>query len=141
MAEWYTFAMNALASFLLVTALTIPTNTLVLRSGDRIAVEGTIVVEGQRVLFRSAGGLYSVPSADVDFEATRAVEQTPMATAAVRGKLRVSPEERDRLLRELEQNHSGTPAPASARELPAPTSPSEREQASRDEWSWRREAR
>lgn len=133
--------MNALVSLLLLTALTIQTNTLVLRSGERIAVEGSILVEERRVLFRSAGGYYSVPSEDVDFDATRAAEQASVTPTTGRGKLRVTPEERDRLLRELEQNHAGTPAPPGTRELPAPASRAEREQASRDEWAWRRDAR
>jgi hypothetical protein len=129
------------ASLLLITALTIPTNMLVLRSGERIGVEGTITVEDRRVLFRSGGGFYSVASDEVDFTATREAGEPAAFPIAARGKLRVTPEERDRLLRDLEQNHSGTAAPANALEVPPGPSPSERRQAMRDEWSWKREAR
>jgi hypothetical protein len=57
------------------------------------------------------------------------------------GKLRVSPEEKARLLKELEENHSGTSGlPAAINVWPEPT-PEERGQASADEWSWKRQAR
>lgn len=65
---------------------------------------------------------------------------TPPATF-VPGRLRVSPEEKQRLLKELEENHSGTPGlPASINLSPGPT-PEERAQMTQDEWSWRRQAR
>ena len=38
--------MNALHSLLLITALTIPTNTLVLRTGDKIAIEAPLRESG-----------------------------------------------------------------------------------------------
>src|SRR5438105_14396925 len=57
------------------------------------------------------------------------------------GRLRVSPEEKQRLLKELEENHSGTPGlPASINLSPGPT-PEERVQLTQDEWSRRRQAR
>jgi hypothetical protein len=132
--------MNTLA-LLLLTALTIPTPTLILRGGARIDVDGSIRQEDGRVVFRHAGVLYSLPGAEVDFEATRAAAAS---ITVVRGdedkmKLKVSREERDRLLRELEQNHNGTPAPAGGLNV-FPASP-EAATNSPDEWSWRREAR
>jgi len=131
--------MNTLA-LLLLTALTIPTPTLILRGGARIDVDGSIRQEEGRVVFRHAGVLYSLPAAEVDFEATRAAANVTL----VRGdddkmKIKVSREERDRLLRELEQNHSGTPAPTGGLKV-FPASP-EAATNSPDEWSWRREAR
>ncbi len=133
--------MNAIASILLITALSIPTSTLVLRSGKRIDVDGNVRVENGRVLFRSGGALYSVASDEVDLDATRAAGMSTAAQAEGRGKLKVSAEERERLLRELEQNHSGKPAPANALEVPPGPSMAERQQTTADEWSWRNQAR
>jgi hypothetical protein len=134
--------MHALHSLLLITALSIPTNTLVLRTGERIAIQPPLRVDGPQVVFRSGGALYTIPTDEVDVDASR-IEGNPVRIpAGTRGnKLRVSAEERDRLLRELEENHSGTAAPLSAiNVLPAPT-PAERAQTSDDEWSWRSRVR
>jgi hypothetical protein len=134
--------MNALHSLLLITALSIPTNTLVLRTGEKIAIEAPLRVDGAQVIFRSAGALYTIPSIEVDLEASRA-EGTPVRIQAeTRGiRLRVNAEERDRLLRELEEKHSGTATPMTAvNVLPTPT-PAERAQMSEDEWSWRNRVR
>jgi hypothetical protein len=133
--------MNPLAHLLLITALSIPTATLVLRSGERIAVDGNVRLEDGRILFRAGGTLYSVRSEDVDLDATRAASSVVTVTEERRGKLKVTAEERDRLLRELEQNHSGKPAPAGAFEYPSGPTPSERQQETRDEWSWKNTAR
>jgi hypothetical protein len=134
--------MHALHSLLLITALSIPTNTLVLRTGERIAIQPPLRVDGPQVVFRSGGALYTIPTDEVDVDASR-IEGNPVRIQAeTRGiKLRVSAAERDRLLRELEENHSGTAAPMSAiNVLPAPT-PAERTQTSDDEWSWRSRVR
>ena len=133
--------MNAAASILLITALSIPTNTLVLRSGEHIAVDGNVRVDAGRVLFRSGGALYSIPSSEVDVEATREAGNPIPIPAESRGKLRVSAEEKEKLLRDLEQNHSGTAAPSNALDVRPAASPAERVQMSEDEWSWRRTAR
>lgn len=133
--------MNVIASLLLITALTIPTNVLVLHSGERIAVEGSVEVDRKVVLFHSGGGYYSVPYDEVDFSATRASEEEPQASPlASRSKLRGTPEERERLLKDLEENHTGTPAPASALEVPPGPSASQRRQISQNEWAWRQQA-
>jgi hypothetical protein len=59
----------------------------------------------------------------------------------VPGRLRVSPEEKARLLKELEENHSGTPGlPAALTVSPAPTA-EERAEMTQEEWGWRRQAR
>ncbi len=132
--------MNPLALLLLITALSIPTNTLILRTGQRIDVDGSVRQENGRVIFRSAGALYSVPVEEVDLDATRASAAAVPIQAESRGRLRVSPEEKARLLRELEENHYGTPAPENALDVPPGPTSAERQQAFEDEWSWRRTA-
>jgi hypothetical protein len=133
--------MNMLGTLLLLTALTIPTPTLVLRNGAHISVDGSVRQEEGRVVFRSGGVLYSLPATEVDFEATRTagVYVTLVRGDDDRMKLKVSREERDRLLRELEQNHNGTPANPAGLRVPPP-SPDTVANSS-DEWSWRRNAR
>jgi hypothetical protein len=133
--------MNSLATLLLLTALTIPTPTLVLRNGARIDVDGSVRQEEGRVVFRSGRVLYSLPASEVDFEATRAAGLNVMLVRGNddRTKLKVSPEERDRLLRELERNHSGRPADPDGLKTPPPSQ--EAVENSEDEWSWRRTAR
>ena len=133
--------MTALANILLITALSIPTNTLVLRSGHRINVDGSARLENGRVLFRSGGALYSIPEDEVDVDATRAAGTPAAIQAEDRGRLKVSSEVKQRLLKELEQNHSGTPAPANALEVPPGPSSEERQQATQDEWAWRHQSR
>jgi hypothetical protein len=129
--------MNALL-ILLVTALSIPTPTLVFRGGNRVDVDGSVRVEQGRVIFRSGGALYSVPEAEVDLAATRAAGTISAVKAETTLRLKVSEAERIRLLKELEQNHSGTPSTA---KLPTFPTVSERDQlASPEEWSWRRDA-
>ena len=90
------------------------------------------------MIFRSGGALYSVPEAEVDLAATRAVVSVPIVKAQTTMRLKMSEAERTRLFKELEQNHSGTPTTA---KLPTFPTVSEREQlASPEEWSWRRDA-
>ena len=125
-----------MTALLLITALTIQTNTLVLRNGDRIAIEGVVRVDGPQVLFRAGGALYTIPTQDVDLDASRSDQLPAPIQAETRGRLRVTPEERDRLLRDLEQNHSGTAPPPAPLTVVASTPPYER-QINEDEWSWR----
>jgi hypothetical protein len=134
--------MFALAILLFATATSFPqpilTTTLILRNGTRFDVDGPIREERGRIIFRS-GTLYSIPVAEVDMEATRAaVTKTVLATIDQDRKLKVSAAERDRLLRELEQNHSGTPA--QALNLDKVIEPREAPDKG-DEWSWRAAAR
>ncbi len=132
--------MNMLGTLLLLTALTIPTPTLILRNGIRIAVDGSVRQEEGRVVFRSSGVLYSMAATEVDFEATKTAGlNVSVVRAEQPGKLKVSREERDRLLRELEQNHNGTPASPDGLRVPPP--PVEATTNSADEWTWRRDAR
>src|SRR5436190_463952 len=133
--------MHVLAHLLLLTVLTIPANTLVLRNGHRINVDGgTVDVKEGQVLFHSGGSLYSVPILEVDLDATTQ-EQTPAAVQTERsGRLRVSAEEKQRLLKQLEDNHSGSPGlPAELHLSPGP-SQQEVDQTNQAEWSWRNQA-
>lgn len=84
------------------------TTTLVLRSGDRLEIQGPLKEENGVVTFRLNGQLYSMPASEI---ASRdaAVADAQEAAKEVR-RLAVSREERDRRIRELEQNHSGVPA-------------------------------
>jgi len=123
-----------------VLLLSLTATTLVLRSGDRISVDDTIREEKGVVTFRSGGTLYSLPASEIDRiirePGESAAKETPAAAEPLL-KLRVSDEDRKRLIAELEQNHAGTPAPR----LPAiqlPPAPPVREE---EEWSWRRQAR
>lgn len=134
--------MNALASLLLITALSIPTTTLVLRDGHRIEVDGPIREEHGRVLFVTHGSFYSIALDEVDLTATRAAVAPPViVNAGEPARLKVSPEERDRLLRELEQNHTGKPGPPPILQPPASPTEGEKQQAVEDEWAWRAKAR
>jgi hypothetical protein len=132
------------ALLLLASTLSIPTRTLVLTSGVRLAVDGEVTERDGRVVFRSGGALYSLASSEVDFEATR----TGASVIEVRAersvpRIRVSEAEKQRLLRELEQNHSGTPASPDAGRVPHDPSEYQTplEKASGEEWTWRRGAR
>ena len=147
--------MLALAILLFATASSLSqpilTTTLILRDGTRFEVDGPIREEHGRIIFRS-GTLYSIPVSEVDMEATRAavtktVLVTPDQMAETKAvlvtsdqdrKLKVSAAERDRLLRELEQNHSG--GPVQALNLEKVVEPREAPDKG-DEWSWRLAAR
>jgi hypothetical protein len=134
--------MLALAILLFATTTSLPqpivTTTLILRNGTRFDVEGPIREERGRIIFRS-GTLYSIPVAEVDMEATRAaITATVIASMEPDRKLKVSATERDRLLRELEQNHSG--GPVQALNLEKVVEPRDAPDKG-DEWSWRNAAR
>src|SRR5688500_6440808 len=110
--------MNALA---LILALT---STIVLRSGDHIVAEGEIREDRGVLTFRSGGLLYSLPAREVE---RIVVSDADEATEKPVRKLRVSEENRKRLLKQLEENHSGTPAPPQEilQKPPAPPSADE----------------
>jgi hypothetical protein len=135
--------MNALAILLLAATVSAPqpilTTTLILRNGAHYDIDGPIREEQGRVIFRTGGGLYSIPLVDVDLDATRAAVTKPIvATGDTDKKLKVTAAERDRLLRELEQNHSGTPA--AVRNIEKVAEPREAANSG-DEWAWRNAAR
>lgn len=126
--------MNALVLMLVVSS------TLVLQSGARIVADGPATEENGRITFRVAGVLYSLPSAEVvriDVTDGSADGRPPVR------RLRVSPEERRRLIAELEKNHAGAPAPRQPILEKAPPPPSREEiRAERhEEAQWRRDAR
>jgi hypothetical protein len=144
---------------LLVTSLVIPSTTLVLRSGQRIVVEGPIQERNGQILFRQPGGLlFSIPLPEVDLDATRAAAsgsiivpiREPEEPSKKRKRtlddlklsLKVDEEERKRLIHDLEANHSGTPAPSrSTVDVSAMQGPSPSAGADPEEWSWRHRAR
>jgi hypothetical protein len=135
--------MLPLGPLLLLTALTISTPALVLKSGERINVETAIQSNGTTVTFRSNGSLFTIPAAEVDFDATRdAGTPPPPAPVAEKKKLTVSAVDRQKLLKDLSDNHSGTPA--SKDQLVVPDEPRPRTSAdlrNGDEWQWRNSAR
>jgi hypothetical protein len=142
--------MTLIAALVLTTTLNLPSgvNTLVLRSGHQIAVDGPIREDNGRIVFRGVDGmLYSLAASDIDAKKTRiaAVQAAPAPQAdnEPRLKLRVTEAERQRLLRELEKNHSGQPATESIilSHPPEPMTPAEEHQVVQDEWSWRLRAR
>ena len=120
----------------LLLLLTLTTSTLVLRSGDRIAVDGTPREENGVITFRGTNGLlYSVPSSEVD----RIDVAPPVIAEKPQRRLAVSDEERKRLIEELEKNHSGQP-PVRQRvleEMPPPPEPA----VQGEEAEWRSRAR
>jgi hypothetical protein len=134
--------MNLLAPLFLAAALSSAqpflTTTLILHNGTHFEIDGPIREEQGRIIFRTSGSLYSIPLADVDMEATRAaVTKEILVTSDADRKLKVSAAERDRLLRELEQNHSGKLSDAKPEKVFEPREPRDKG----DEWSWRNSAR
>jgi len=117
------------------------TTTLILRNGTRFEVEGPIREEQARIIFRTSGRLYSIPLTDVDLDATRAaVTKAIVVTSDSGKKLKVSAPERDRLLHELEQNHTGKPSSSAVADR-LPEAREAAEPRNGDEWSWRAAAR
>lgn len=127
---------------------------LVLRSGDRIDVAGDVRFEGQTAVFRTTdGALYSLPLREIEGISNDGASVVPKAAPAspvpaetpaeTSRKLRVSTEERQRLLGELARNRAGQPPPKQPlldnAPVPAPPRPAAEREA--DEWRWRREAR
>jgi hypothetical protein len=134
--------MNALILLLTLTT------TLVLRSGDRITIDGKPVEKDGVITFRTAGVLYSLPAAEVERVETEdaaepAVDEEKAPEPERPRRKPVSEEERKRLLAELEKNHAGTPPPPSQKPPVLPPAPtvSEVKAEKREEADWRREAR
>lgn len=120
-------------------------SVLVLRTGERIDVQGPVRQEDTQVIFRTPGGtLYSIPAGEIDVDATNAANSRAAERPPNPKRLKVTPEERDRLLRELEGNHGGTPASSEQLSLEGLTPPKSRKERAvelQDEWEWRRAAR
>lgn len=125
----------------LLLLLTITTSTLVLRSGDRIKVDGPVTEANGVVTFRSDGLLYSVPASEVEASRTESPEVAREEAAKPVRRLAVSAEERDRRLRELEKNREGKPVAQPALRLPPPPSKEEAAEMRREEREWRERAR
>jgi hypothetical protein len=136
-------------TLLIVTFATVPLHTLVLRDGSRIHIHGALTVRDGQVVFRQAGGaLYSIALSEVDQEATRSASRPVVVAAPPEEQKKprltdlASPRlnDKERLLHELEGNHSGV---AVSRETqPAARSSSEVDVTARgDEWNWRQRAR
>jgi hypothetical protein len=136
----------------LLLLLTVST-TLVLRSGDRIAVDGPVTEKNGVITFRAAGTMYSMKLADIERieksegpsakpDATAPAAKAASATGPVK-KLAATEEQKKKLLTDLEKNHSGTPAPRqpSLETPPPPPTKAEVAEKERDEWAWRRDAR
>jgi hypothetical protein len=133
-----------------VLLLTLTTaTTLVLRSGDRITTDGAIREDNGVVTFRVKGTLYSLPASEIEHfdnsDSTTppaAAPVTPAAASAESAKLRVSEEDRKRLIAALEKNHAGTPTPAEQTVTPLPPAPAapDEKAVEQDEWAWRRQA-
>jgi hypothetical protein len=127
--------------------------TLVLRSGDRIKVEGTPVAKDGVYTFRSEGTLYSLPAVEVervDTEAEPAAAGKPADKSTDETKKADPPkrrvlteEERRQLLADLERNHGGAAPPPEQKPpvLPPPPTKEEVREQKLDEAAWRREAR
>lgn len=162
--------MLALATMILaLTAVATPTDTITLRSGERIPVSGDVTLDGNRAVFRGTEGtLFSIPVDEIDIAATetpgeRVPAQARGRTAAEdqvleeliraaekkslssRG-LVVSDEEKQRLLEELRKSR-GTPEPPRpyvpiyAADSVAPVSEKAATARHADEWYWRERAR
>jgi hypothetical protein len=136
-----------LSSLLLAVLAMLPPDTgrLVLRSGDFLPVSGPVRLIDGRAVFRGPSGTsFSLDVAEIDVQATLEAQQTKARTVAPPRRLAVSAEEKQRLLRQIEKNHAGKPAPpeqfrsAVDHEVSVTRSPAERNE---DEWYWRDRAR
>jgi len=117
-------------------------STLVLRSGQHIDIDGPWHEDHGRIIFRTVEGtLYSVPKDEVDLDTTRAMSVPPLVTApsSDRVKLKVSEEEKKRLIAELEKNHSGLPS--RERTVGVEMVPEAPRPNTDEEWNWRNRAR
>jgi hypothetical protein len=113
--------------------------TLVLRSGQHVNLDGPWREQAGRIVFRNTDGtLYSVPAAEVDLEASRAMSAPPLVATADKLRLKVSEEERKRLIQDLERNHAGQPPipQKTVENLPVPAPENHDE-----EWTWRKRSR
>ena len=114
---------------------------LVLHSGDRFEVVGEVRYEAANAVFRAAdGALYSIPRSEVNDVATREASAPRKAPDGKR-RLKVTPQERERLLAELSKNRSGKPPQKQHFEPASPPTKQEQAATTADEWQWRRQAR
>jgi hypothetical protein len=109
--------------------------TLILSSGDRLPVEGSVREENGTVIFRSGGRLYSVAAAEV----LRVEEDGQTPQEQPKRRLRVSEERLRELIAELEKNRAGTPPPPLSAAKPLPKE--QQQPAPQEEAMWRSRAR
>lgn len=146
--------MTFTATMLLAVTLISSPEALVLRSGERIAVDGNVSLAAGSYVFRSGGTLYSLPEREVDVEATNRVEASRRAalehdrsTGPV--KMRATPEQREKIFEKLNNTAtSSSPAPRqpAAPSLPPVPQPPPRDEPSpaeqkQEERYWREESR
>ena len=148
----FSMAMAFISLLLGAALLAGPIDRVLLRSGQVIAVSGEVRQEAGKLLFRTpAGVLYSIAVAEVDFAAMAQtgpredpIEEHDRQTRHPAKKLNVSPQERDRLLAELEGKKGSPPGDVEvlSPEKPEKTKPnSSRESDPGAEERWRAEAR
>jgi len=132
-----------------------PVKTLVLQSGHRIEIQGDVLKQSDKAVFRNLNGVaYSLPISEIDMDATLgrstdAKGSAPKAEAAEAAegsskKIKVSEEEKKALLEKLSHNHSGQAPPepeaAPARDY-ASSEPARAKRGEGDEDAWRQRAR
>ena len=152
---------SVFAALLLATTLVAHPSALILKSGDRIDVTGDLRVNGQSVVFTSNGRLFSLPLSEIDVDATNYSSTAPIVvTPASRPseppagpRMRYSKEERDRILRELENRKMDPKELAEAKRISAArasstplmstvdvSAPVDREAQKREERDWRQQS-
>jgi hypothetical protein len=156
------------AAVLAVTALSTPSDAIVLRSGERIAISGGVTLDGSRAVFRTPdGSLFSLPVDEIDVDATANPSPAPAerrkARTAAENKalddlvratssrslsnrtLVVSAEEKRRLLEELKDSRGIPVAPQPYQPLTFDDSEAKPKEMAgsrtSDEWYWRDRAR
>lgn len=129
-----------------------PVKVLVLQSGHRIEVQGDVLEERGKAVFRNLSGVaYSLPLTEIDMKATlgKSIQATDPTGSSEEienssRKIKVSEEEKKALLEKLSRNHSGQAPPASptppALEGSAPDT-SRKNRNNGDEDAWRQRAR
>lgn len=129
-----------------------PVKVLVLQSGHRIEIQGDVLEQNGKAVFRNLNGVvYSLPLTEIDIDATlgKTAEATDPGMKNEKPedsskKIKVSEEEKKALLEKLSRNHSGqappTPAPPPASEGPATEIPPAKQNSGEEE-AWRQRAR
>ncbi|HVT43341.1 MAG TPA: hypothetical protein VMT00_03025 [Thermoanaerobaculia bacterium] len=145
--------MHVVVSLLLVASAAHSLHDLVLSNGRRIAVQGETAVQDGRVVFRSPDGtLYSVSIEEIDMAATEARAQESRDPAAASASeesarfgvgIRVSEQEKKRILEEMSRSRGGQPPPQQDWEAAKPIRAEESIVVDQtgDEWYWRNQAR
>jgi len=129
-----------------------PVKVLILKSGHRIEIQGDVLEQRDRAVFRNLSGVtYSLPLAEIDMKATLgksipAAEQSESSEESEKSskKIKVSEKEKNELLEKLSRNHSGqappTPATPYPSRTPVPESTTERRNSGEED-VWRDRAR